>query len=91
MTADEITIALEPFGQVDAGHNRRYEGTGLGLPMAQRLTELHGGSLHIKSEMGHGTTVSIHLPAYRIAGHRTEEQSQVSDTPARIVSGSIVG
>src|SRR4029077_10680408 len=56
MTPDEINIALEPFGQVDAGHTRRYEGTGLGLPLARRLAELHGGSLQISSEKGRGTT-----------------------------------
>ena len=41
----EIEVAIEPFGQVDAGTARRREGTGLGLPLAQRLTERHGGSL----------------------------------------------
>jgi PAS domain S-box-containing protein len=65
MTADEITTALEPFGQVDAGHARRYEGTGLGLPLAQRLTELHGGSLIVDSVKGNGTTVTVVLPPQR--------------------------
>ena len=45
MTEDEIEIALQPFGQVDDSNTRRYEGTGLGLPLAKRLAELHGGSL----------------------------------------------
>jgi signal transduction histidine kinase len=66
MTPDEINIALTPFGQVDAGHTRQYEGTGLGLPLAQRLAELHGGSLHVNSKKGHGTTVTVTLPAERI-------------------------
>ena len=66
MTADEIEIALQPFGQIDAGHTRQFEGTGLGLPLAQRLAELHGGSVRIESTKGRGTTVSITLPAWRV-------------------------
>jgi signal transduction histidine kinase len=65
MTPREIETALEPFGQVDAGHSRRYEGTGLGLPLAQRLTELHGGALTVYSVKGVGTTVTVTLPAER--------------------------
>ncbi|HVH78127.1 MAG TPA: ATP-binding protein [Stellaceae bacterium] len=66
MTAAEIAIALQPFGQVEADHSRRYAGTGLGLPLAQRLAELHGGSLRIASEKGRGTTVTVTLPPSRI-------------------------
>jgi PAS domain S-box-containing protein len=66
MTAAEIAIALEPFGQTDAGLTRRHEGTGLGLPLARRLTELHGGSLHVDSEKGRGTTITVALPATRV-------------------------
>jgi signal transduction histidine kinase len=67
MTEDEIVIALEPFGQADAGLARQHEGTGLGLPLARRLAELHGGSLRIKSWKGDGTTVTVSLPAARVA------------------------
>jgi signal transduction histidine kinase len=62
MTAREIEIALEPFGQVDDGFACKHEGTGLGLPLARRLAELHGGSLSIDSEKGRGTTVSVLIP-----------------------------
>ena len=67
MTADEIAIALEPFGQVDAGLARRHDGTGLGLPLAQSLVEMHGGSLRIDSRRGGGTPVTAFLPASRVA------------------------
>ncbi len=66
MSADEIAIAMEPFGQVDGGLARRYEGTGLGLPLARRLIELHDGDLSIESEKGRGTVVRVMLPAGRI-------------------------
>jgi two-component system cell cycle sensor histidine kinase PleC len=67
MTVAEIEIALQPFGQVDGGLDRRHNGTGLGLPLARELAELHGGSLNVASEKGHGTTVTVALPATRVA------------------------
>jgi PAS domain S-box-containing protein len=65
MTAAEINVALELFGQVDAGLARRHQGSGLGLPLARRLAELHGGSLRIESEKGRGTAVPVTLPSTR--------------------------
>jgi two-component system, cell cycle sensor histidine kinase PleC len=66
MKAEEIPIALEPFRQIDSVHTRRYEGTGLGLPLARTLAELHGGALSIESVPGHGTTVTVTLPPKRL-------------------------
>jgi signal transduction histidine kinase len=62
MSPDQIPIALSPFGQVDSSLARKFEGTGLGLPLAQRLSELMGGVLEINSVPGQGTTVSITVP-----------------------------
>jgi signal transduction histidine kinase len=62
MTAAEIEIALEPFGMVDSSMGRRKQGTGLGLPLATRLTTLHGGRLVIHSDPGLGTQVTVALP-----------------------------
>jgi signal transduction histidine kinase len=67
MNAAEIEIALQPFGQVAGGLARRHNGTGLGLPLARELAELHGGSLNIASEKGRGTTVIVALPATRVS------------------------
>ena len=66
MTPREVETALEPFGQIEAGHTRRHEGTGLGLPLAQRLAELHGGALTVDSVKGVGTTVTVILPPARV-------------------------
>ena len=65
MAADDIPRALQPFGQIDNSLTRPQGGTGLGLPLAQRLVELHGGTLSIYSELGKGTTVTVVLPAER--------------------------
>jgi signal transduction histidine kinase len=62
MTADELVIALTPFGQVDSGASRWREGTGLGLPIVKGLVELHGGRLELESEKGRGTRAIVTLP-----------------------------
>ena len=66
MASSLIRGALEPFNQLDAGLERRFEGLGLGLPLANALMRLHGGSLAIHSEPGHGTTVNLDFPAERM-------------------------
>ncbi len=63
---EDIPKALSRFGQVDGDLNRRYEGTGLGLPLTKALVELHGGVLDLQSEIGVGTTVTVRFPAERI-------------------------
>lgn len=65
MRAEEIPVALNPFQQLDGSLARRHEGAGLGLPLAKRLAELHGGTLEIASEPGNGTQVTVRLPAER--------------------------
>lgn len=56
----------QPFVQVEGGLNRRFEGTGLGLALSKALVELHGGTLTVESEVGHGTTVTVRLPPNRV-------------------------
>ena len=63
MTPEGIEVALTPFGQVDNRLERKYEGTGLGLPLAKSLVGLHGGTLEIESAPGSGTTVHLVFPA----------------------------
>jgi two-component system, cell cycle sensor histidine kinase PleC len=65
MSEEEIAIALTPFGQVDATHARWREGTGLGLPIAKALVQLHGGELSIRSQKDVGTEVTVLLPQRR--------------------------
>jgi len=62
----DFSKALEPFGQVDSSLARKYEGTGLGLPLTRQMVELHGGRLTLESALGQGTTVIVILPAWRL-------------------------
>lgn len=72
MAPDEIPIALAPFEQVDNKLARRYQGTGLGLPLAKALIELQGGNLAISSEPGKGTRVRVSLRRHPESAERAE-------------------
>jgi len=63
---EDIPKALTPFGQVDSRLDRKYEGTGLGLPLTKSLIEKHSGSLDLQSEVGAGTTVTVRFPPERM-------------------------
>jgi signal transduction histidine kinase len=67
IAAEDIPKVMASFEQVDGGLNRKFEGTGLGLPLAKSLAELHGGELELQSELDVGTTVTIRFPATRTA------------------------
>jgi signal transduction histidine kinase len=55
-------VALAPFGQIDSQFTRKYEGTGLGLPIVRGIVELHGGTIEINSEPTCGTSVVVRFP-----------------------------
>jgi two-component system cell cycle sensor histidine kinase PleC len=59
---EKIERVGRPFEQVEGDLVRSYKGSGLGLAIARSLTELHGGSLRLRSAVGAGTIVMIHLP-----------------------------
>lgn len=61
--AKDIAKAMATFGQVDSKLSRRYEGTGLGLPLTKKLVEIMGGVFEIQSELGLGTTVTLRFPS----------------------------
>ncbi len=65
---DQIVVALSPFGQVESSMARKYDGTGLGLPLTKKLTELHGGTLELESVVNRGTVVTVWLPPERVIG-----------------------
>jgi signal transduction histidine kinase len=62
----DIPRVMQIFQQADHGHARRYGGTGLGLPLAKKLIELHGGSLVLESKPDSGTRIIARFPASRV-------------------------
>lgn len=66
ISPDDLPRILEPFQQVDNSLSRKYEGTGLGVPLACAMANLHDGRLEYESELGNGTTANLILPCSRI-------------------------
>ena len=62
MDPQDVEIAFKPFAQVDNRLERRYEGTGLGLPLTKALVDLHKGTIHIDSARGKGTRITVTFP-----------------------------
>jgi signal transduction histidine kinase len=63
---EDLPKVMAPFTQVESAHSRKYDGTGLGLPISRALTELHGGKFSLTSELDSGTTVTTRFPASRL-------------------------
>jgi PAS domain S-box-containing protein len=76
MTHAEIEVALTLFGQAAAGRNHN-SGTGLGLPLARSMTELHGGKMLIESVKGRGTTIRVVLPPERVRAENSHAEGQL--------------
>ncbi len=76
IAADALARIAQPFQQADSSIAQRFGGTGLGLSISRNLIELHGGTLHIESELGRGTTVTILFPAGRVARRTVAEAAQ---------------
>ena len=78
MEEQDIPVALTPFAQLEGSFTRRFEGTGLGLPLARHLCELHGGTLAIQSILGEGTTATMQLPGNRLIGSSDDARHDVT-------------
>ena len=63
---NDLPRVTERFYRVDKARSREEGGTGLGLAIVKHLVQLHGGTLHIESEYGKGTTIEFLLPAAQL-------------------------
>ncbi|MGQ0676684.1 MAG: PAS domain S-box protein [Rhodospirillales bacterium] len=68
--AERLKTVFDPFQSADATRAREQGGSGLGLAIAKRLMELHGGSLTLKSKLGHGTSAAMRFPGRRVMAGR---------------------
>ncbi|HSV29638.1 MAG TPA: ATP-binding protein, partial [Candidatus Omnitrophota bacterium] len=66
MAPEDLERVMEPFVQADTRLSRKYEGTGLGLPLTKALVTAHGGTLVLTSTPNQGTTATVTFPAERV-------------------------
>jgi signal transduction histidine kinase len=82
---EDLAKAMERFGQVDSQVARKFEGSGLGLPMVKSLAELHGGAFRLESKVGAGTKAIISLPADRMLDEAPAEEQAAA--PESMLAG----
>jgi PAS domain S-box-containing protein len=83
IAAQDLRRLFQPFVQVDSGLNRQHEGTGLGLALVQRLTDLHGGSVQVESEVGKGSRFTVNLPCLQEEVRKLEKLESQPTHPIR--------
>jgi signal transduction histidine kinase len=62
ISEEQMGHLFQPFVQLDSGLSRQYAGTGLGLALAHRLVDMHGGSVSVESKVGKGSRFTVSLP-----------------------------
>jgi signal transduction histidine kinase/DNA-binding response OmpR family regulator/streptogramin lyase len=78
----DLPRVFERFHQVDTTSTRRREGIGIGLAMVSEIVELHGGSVEVQSELGVGSTFTIHLPLVGASEVDAEPSEDAGESPA---------
>lgn len=77
MTTEQLGRLFQPFSQADASTTRKYGGTGLGLALTRRFSEMMGGNVTVSSEPGQGSTFTISLPANTPAASTTSANGAI--------------
>ncbi len=75
----DIPLLFNEFRQIDAGPNKRYQGTGLGLALTKRIVEAQGGSVAVVSEPDRGSTFSAILPLRPLVSHMIDASAQMEE------------
>src|SRR5262249_43120671 len=88
IAAHDLPHLFERFHRIHGARSRTHEGSGIGLALVHELVRLHGGTISVESEPGHGTTFTVtvplgteHLPADRIGPARLPESTAVAAGP----------
>ncbi|HCK65055.1 MAG TPA: hypothetical protein DHW49_02215 [Anaerolineae bacterium] len=81
---EDLRRLFTPFVQVESSLNRHFEGTGLGLALVQKLTDLHGGSVEVESEVGKGSRFTIKLPYQQTMLAQEKEAEKIVSQPIHV-------
>lgn len=84
---DDLENLFKPFMQVDSSLAREYSGTGLGLSLVYHMTEMHGGSVRVESEVNKGSTFYVTLPLITLDVKADNTDSDFDEVIARSVPG----
>jgi signal transduction histidine kinase/ActR/RegA family two-component response regulator len=90
ISQEDLQRLFIPFTQVDSSLTRQHEGTGLGLALVQKLVELHGGGVAVKSEVGKGSIFTVCIPGnYATELEETPEQVDTAENKADAMQPSL--
>ncbi len=78
----DMSRLFQPFTQIDSQLNRNQSGTGLGLAMVKQITEMHGGSVAVESQLGQGSCFTVALPYLKPGGTLPSDSTSLALTPA---------
>ncbi|GAB4229033.1 MAG: hypothetical protein Kow00121_57980 [Elainellaceae cyanobacterium] len=84
IAAEDLNKLFQPFVQIDSSLSRQYAGTGLGLALVERITQLHGGTIAVTSCVGQGSCFTVCLPSHP---HQVYSHPQESKAPLFSQSG----
>lgn len=68
---EDLSKLFQPFVQIDSSLTRQHAGTGLGLSLVQQLTQLHGGTVAVTSQVGQGSCFTVQIPYLAASNHQT--------------------
>ena len=90
ISQEDMELLFQPFVQLDGKLSRQYPGTGLGLTLVQKMTELHGGSVSVESAVGQGSRFTVSLPWRRSSQYGNMESVELETYPERDTKSSVV-